>query len=115
MKYLFIFEDNEFWTGDKIEDVDIVNSEDGILTIINLEDLTFHVEGQSWQQIPPEVVYNKGKEYYIIERTESGLVRLQDVTNPTVTKLVESKTVLTLEQFEELKLKRPFGFINYTV
>lgn len=47
-----------------------------------------------------EIVYYKGIQYHIIEELESGLTRLQEVSKPTVTKLVETQYVLSEEQYQ---------------
>lgn len=50
--YLMIFEDNSFWVEKQLDEGAIASSERGVLTIINLETLEFHVEGNVWQKIP---------------------------------------------------------------
>lgn len=53
MSYLIIeVDDANIFLQKEIEEYDIRKSEQEIITIVNLEDLTFHVEGVVWQKIP---------------------------------------------------------------
>lgn len=61
-----------------------------------------------------EIVYHNGSQYYII-REGTAIYELEDTTKPSITKLVQKSSVLTSEEFEAMKLTRPFGYINYTL